>query len=58
MLSESWQHAFRQAHKESGHSPFLFVDMLEYLPSFCSDHPVVNALRDVENEDKNVVKAR
>ena len=48
----------RQAHKESGHSPFLFVDMREYLPSFCSDHLVVNALRDVVNEDKNVVKAR
>ena len=47
----------RQANKESGHPPFLFVDMREFLPSVCGDYLAVNALRHTENEDKSVVKA-
>ena len=35
-----------------------FKPKVKYLPSVCVDYVSVNALRNVENEDKSVVKAR
>ena len=40
----------RQATKDVGHPPYVYVELKEFLPSFCADHVAVDARRDVAKE--------